>query len=49
MPDEKSPAIDDLLTQISGKDRKTEIAAGRCSMCADLDMNFRDESTRRGA
>lgn len=46
MSEDTAPSIEELLTRISGKDRKTVIATGQCAMCEDPDMDFREAIDR---
>jgi len=47
MPTEKAPEIDQLLTSITGKDRKETIMQGKCATCNDPNMNFRDALSKK--
>lgn len=47
IPEEKAPSIDDMLSRLSGKDRKTVIEGGKCAMCEKPNLNFREVIDRR--
>mgnify|MGYP001562628328 CR=1 FL=1 len=42
-PTEKSPAIDAVLTALTGKSRNVQITANMCMTCEDPNMHFRTE------
>ncbi len=46
-PTVKSVAIEDVLTNISGKHRPTAIRNNECVWCKDADTNFRDALSRK--
>lgn len=46
-PTEKSPAIDELLTGFTGRDRKKSIRADLCNLCGKPATDFRDELSER--
>ena len=43
---EKAPAIDDLLTWLSGKVRNATIAAAKCTTCETPNLDFKDPESR---
>jgi hypothetical protein len=45
--EDKNPAIDALLTDLSGKDRVESINTGTCATCNDPNMNFNTPLDRR--
>jgi len=47
MPSEKSPAIDELISKLSGKDRRAIIMRGLCMTCEYEADYFRNELSRK--
>lgn len=48
LPRDKAQEVDNLLTAITGKDRKQTITSGKCVMCDNPDTNFRDDLFSEG-
>lgn len=43
----KAPAIDNLLTALTGRDRQASVANNVCATCGGPAEEFRDELSRR--
>ena len=46
-PSKKAPTIDQVLKDLTGKDRNKTIVSNTCMLCEDPDMNFTDELSRK--